>query len=189
MKDAYSFDADLEQLNQSYDKMYAAYCRIFDRCGLHYLVVEAESGPIGGDASHEFMVPCANGEDMVLHCAQLRLRGQPGEGRDRRPRASAAREPAVDAPPYQAVATPGKRTIGEVCEFLGVEEIESEDADLPGRRQADRRPACAATTSQRGQDPPAAGASVLVPADAAMIEKVTGAPWVSSAGRRSRSRW
>ena len=48
--------------------MYAAYCRIFARCGLSYLAVEAESGPIGGDASHEFMVPAENGEDTVLHC-------------------------------------------------------------------------------------------------------------------------
>ena len=68
MKDAYSFDASVEALNQSYEKMYAAYCRIFDRCGLNYLPVEAESGPIGGDASHEFMVPADNGEDTVLHC-------------------------------------------------------------------------------------------------------------------------
>ena len=64
MKDAYSFDASVEALNHSYEKMYAAYCRIFDRCGLHYLPVEAESGPIGGDASHEFMIPAENGEDV-----------------------------------------------------------------------------------------------------------------------------
>ena len=51
MKDAYSFDASVESLNESYEKMYAAYCRIFDRCGLNYLPVEAESGPIGGDVS------------------------------------------------------------------------------------------------------------------------------------------
>jgi prolyl-tRNA synthetase len=69
MKDAYSFDASLEQLNASYDKMYRAYCRIFTRCGLQYLAVEAESGPIGGDASHEFMVLADNGEDVVVHCA------------------------------------------------------------------------------------------------------------------------
>ena len=70
MKDAYSFDADLGQLNTSYDAMYEAYCRIFDRCGLPYVIVEAESGPIGGDSSHEFMVPCSTGEDKVIQCAQ-----------------------------------------------------------------------------------------------------------------------
>jgi prolyl-tRNA synthetase len=68
MKDAYSFDADVAQLNKSYDAMYEAYCRIFDRCGLAYVIVEAESGPIGGDASHEFMVPCSTGEDRVIQC-------------------------------------------------------------------------------------------------------------------------
>lgn len=68
MKDAYSFDTSVEALNASYDKMYAAYCRIFTRCGLKYLPVEAESGPIGGDASHEFMVVAENGEDSVVHC-------------------------------------------------------------------------------------------------------------------------
>src|SRR5688572_1016454 len=65
MKDAYSFDASKEGLDASYDKMYQAYCRIFERCGLPYLVVEAESGPIGGDASHEFMVLTDAGEDVV----------------------------------------------------------------------------------------------------------------------------
>jgi prolyl-tRNA synthetase len=70
MKDAYSFDTSLEGLNASYDKMYRAYCRIFSRCGLDYLAVEAESGPIGGDASHEFMVLADNGEDCVVHCRQ-----------------------------------------------------------------------------------------------------------------------
>lgn len=68
MKDAYSFGTSLEQLNVAYDAMYNAYCRIFERCGLKYLPVEAESGPIGGDASHEFMVPASNGEDFVIHC-------------------------------------------------------------------------------------------------------------------------
>ena len=74
MKDAYSFDTSLEQLNDSYDAMYRAYCRIFARCGLEYLPVEAESGPIGGDASHEFMVPADNGEDRIVHCAAAATR-------------------------------------------------------------------------------------------------------------------
>jgi prolyl-tRNA synthetase len=69
MKDAYSFDTSVEGLNASYQKMYDAYCRIFSRAGLEYLAVEAESGPIGGDASHEFMVLADNGEDSVVHCA------------------------------------------------------------------------------------------------------------------------
>ncbi len=69
MKDAYSFHTTLEGpggLNETYQKQYDAYCRIFSRCGLPYLTVEAESGPIGGSASHEFMVPSPTGEDTIL---------------------------------------------------------------------------------------------------------------------------
>ena len=71
MKDAYSFHLNVEGpggLNEAYDKMYAAYSNIFSRCGLDYSPVEAESGPIGGSASHEFMVNCASGEDTILKC-------------------------------------------------------------------------------------------------------------------------
>jgi prolyl-tRNA synthetase len=66
MKDAYSFHADVESLNTVYDQFYAAYERIFTRCGIPYVVVEAESGPIGGSASHEFMAACAAGEDTIV---------------------------------------------------------------------------------------------------------------------------
>ena len=66
MKDAYSFHADLESLNKVYDQFYHAYERIFTRCGIPFVVVEAESGPIGGSASHEFMAACAAGEDTLL---------------------------------------------------------------------------------------------------------------------------
>ncbi len=69
MKDAYSFSTNLDQLDEVYQQMYRAYCRIFSRCGLEYLPVEAESGPIGGDASHEFMIPADNGEDRIVHCS------------------------------------------------------------------------------------------------------------------------
>lgn len=69
MKDAYSFHVEVDGpggLNETYDRMYAAYCRIFDRCGLDYSIVEAESGPIGGSASHEFMCNSPVGEDTIL---------------------------------------------------------------------------------------------------------------------------
>ncbi len=71
MKDAYSFHMHLEGvggLNETYDKMFTAYSNIFRRCGLDFTAVEAESGPIGGSASHEFMVNCESGEDTVLKC-------------------------------------------------------------------------------------------------------------------------
>ncbi len=69
MKDAYSFHLRLDGpggLDETYQKQYDAYCRIFERCGLPYEIVEAESGPIGGSASHEFMVPSPTGEDTIL---------------------------------------------------------------------------------------------------------------------------
>jgi len=66
MKDAYSFHADVESLNKVYDQFYAAYQKIFTRCGIPFVVVEAESGPIGGSASHEFMAACTAGEDTLL---------------------------------------------------------------------------------------------------------------------------
>jgi prolyl-tRNA synthetase len=71
MKDAYSFHMQVEGpggLNEAYDAMYRAYTNIFTRCGLDFTAVEAESGPIGGSASHEFMVNCGSGEDTILKC-------------------------------------------------------------------------------------------------------------------------
>jgi len=69
MKDAYSFDADNKGLEESYKKMYGAYCRIFERCGLPYVAVEADPGVMGGGQSHEFMVPAESGEDMIGMCS------------------------------------------------------------------------------------------------------------------------
>lgn len=115
MKDAYSFEASIESLNKTYQKMYAAYCRIFSRCGLDYLVVEAESGPIGGDASHEFMIPAENGEDNVLHCSGC------GYAANQEKAEVGARDFAPPSVPLRAmekVATPGVSTIDNVSEFL-----------------------------------------------------------------------
>jgi prolyl-tRNA synthetase len=118
MKDAYSFNASLESLNESYEKMYAAYCRIFSRCGLTYLPVEAESGPIGGDASHEFMIPADNGEDAVLHCQSCGYAANQekaeigGRVAGETPAAKVAEQPLTQ------VATPGASTIEQVSSFL-----------------------------------------------------------------------
>ena len=68
MKDAYSFDIDNDSADVSYKKMYDAYCKIFESCGLRYKVVEADSGSIGGSFSHEFMVLANTGEDEVISC-------------------------------------------------------------------------------------------------------------------------
>jgi len=116
MKDAYSFGTSLEQLNAVYDQMYKAYCRIFARCGLNYLPVEAESGPIGGDASHEFMVPANNGEDRIVHCAACGYaanleRAETG-------RAAGAAPPAAGPGRPEKVHTPSATSIEQVSRML-----------------------------------------------------------------------
>jgi prolyl-tRNA synthetase len=115
-KDAYSFDASAEGLEKSYERMYAAYCRIFQRCGLAYLAVEAESGPTGGQTSHEFVVPAEGAEEIVAHCpacgyaatlecAQV---GPIGGGPSGAP-----------LEPLGKVDTPGATTIDQVSTMLG----------------------------------------------------------------------
>jgi len=176
MKDAYSIDADLPQLNQSYDAMYEAYCRIFDRCGLPYVIVEAESGPIGGDSSHEFMVPCSTGEDKVIQCGGCGYAANQERAEIGSPGEPAAR-PAAAAPPYQAVSTPNKRTIREVCEFLGAEESTSAKLLV---YLADGKPLGALLRGDHELNEAklrrVVGASTLAAADPAAIEKATGAP-------------
>ncbi len=116
MKDAYSFDADYEGLNKSYQLMYDAYCRLFTRCGLKYIIVEADSGAMGGDVSHEFMVPSPVGEDVLILCPKCGYSAN-------RERAEAAPIPAenqVPLLPTKEVATPDKHTIQEVGDFLKV---------------------------------------------------------------------
>lgn len=113
MKDAYSFHRDKESLDEGYQKMYDAYCRIFSRCGLPYIAVEAESGPIGGDASHEFMVLTEAGEDVVAITEN-------GDYAANTERAGCAPLPQDNATmsAVSEVHTPSQRTIDEVCAFL-----------------------------------------------------------------------
>ena len=72
MKDAYSFDKDEAGLEKNYQAMYAAYQRILKRCGLEFLITEADPGIMGGNVSHEFMVPAGDGEDLVLACPKCK---------------------------------------------------------------------------------------------------------------------
>jgi len=117
MKDAYSFDTSVEGLNASYDKMYRAYCKIFDRCGLAYLPVEAESGPIGGDASHEFMVLSDNGEDRVVHCASC---GYAANLERADIGLRIAKTVAAQPEPLTKVDTPNVGSIEQVSKLLGL---------------------------------------------------------------------
>ncbi|MCA9036642.1 MAG: proline--tRNA ligase [Planctomycetaceae bacterium] len=175
MKDAYSFGSSIEQLNAAYDAMYNAYCRIFERCGLEYLPVEAESGPIGGDASHEFMAPADNGEDFVVRCpgcnyAANQERADTGRVSNLPTKVNEAADPAK-------VATPNAGSIEQVSKMLNAAPtsfiktlIYSVDEKpvavlLRGDHEANEgkiRRACQATTVEL--------------ADEATILKVTGAP-------------
>ena len=116
MKDAYSFDRDVESAGKTYDGMFAAYSRIFERLGLQFRAVAADTGAIGGDRSHEFQVIADTGEDAIVYCptssfaanielaeavALLAARGAASQAMDK-------------------VATPGKSTCADVAELLGL---------------------------------------------------------------------
>jgi prolyl-tRNA synthetase len=117
MKDAYSFDADAEGLDASYRAMRDAYRRIFDRCGLRYIVVEAESGGMGGTDTEEFMVPLAVGDVLVVA-----EDGSYAANLDKAPvDPPPDRPPRPDAPPMAPVHTPGVGSVAAVCELLGTE--------------------------------------------------------------------
>ncbi len=114
MKDSYTLDPDAAALEVSYNAHKEAYCRIFDRCGITYVVVESDPGMMGGSGSHEFMAPSAAGEDEVALCdgcgyaANVELaRGVP-------------RTPAAPGWKREDVATPGARTIAEVTALLKI---------------------------------------------------------------------
>jgi prolyl-tRNA synthetase len=119
MKDAYTFHADEADLDVAYRAMEAAYCRVFERCGLRYTQVEADTGNIGGSESHEFMVLAETGEDAILSCTECRY-GANVEKATAGPVAAAPDWPLerTDAP--QAVDTPEMRSVDEVAAFLGV---------------------------------------------------------------------
>ncbi len=118
MKDSYSFDLDAAGLDVSYQKHYDTYCRIFDRCGLKYVAVEAHSGAMGGSQSHEFMVSTDAGEDLVVKCADCGYAAN-------LEKATSNLDPVEDLPPSgnsepELVHTPGQKTIEDVARFLGV---------------------------------------------------------------------
>jgi len=118
MKDAYSFSSTIEQLDETYQSMYDAYCRIFSRCGLPYVAVEAESGPIGGDCSHEFMIPSPNGEDRILKDTKSGYAANIERAETGRAAAAIPTEAAAEAKAFTQVSTPGAGGIEAVCKVL-----------------------------------------------------------------------
>lgn len=124
MKDAYSFDMDEAGLAVSYERMYAAYTRIFERCGLTFRAVEADSGTIGGSGgTHEFMALADIGEDTIVactHCGYAANLEKADSGVDTWERKGI--DPSVDeTPARERIHTPGTRTINELVSLLGVE--------------------------------------------------------------------
>jgi prolyl-tRNA synthetase len=115
MKDAYSFHATEEDAKREYQNMYDTYTRIFERCGLAFRAVEADTGAIGGSQSHEFQVLTETGEDALLACDACSYAANVEEAKARPPVAA-----APSSAQLEKVATPGKRTIEEVSAFLGV---------------------------------------------------------------------
>ena len=114
MKDAYSFDANEAGADVAYDKMYQAYRRIFERCGLRFRAVEADTGNIGGSSSHEFMVLADSGEDAIVSCDSCEYAANVEKAEVREPRTTAP----TPTQTLLKVATPARRTIEEVAEFL-----------------------------------------------------------------------
>ena len=116
MKDAYSFDRDVDSAGKTYDAMYAAYTRIFERLGLQFRAVAADTGAIGGDRSHEFQVIADTGEDAIVYCptstyaANIELAEA----------VSLIAQRGAASQAMEKVPTPGKSTCAEVAQLLGL---------------------------------------------------------------------
>ncbi len=174
MKDMYSFDRDEAGLDESYWACYHAYERIFSRCGLDVRRVEADSGAIGGDVTHEFMVLADVGEAVVLYCSACDYAANVE-------RAESGKVAQSEVPPKQLpmeeVATPGKTTIAEVTEFLGAAPQQCIKTMI---YLADGEPVAALVRGDHELNEikfqRVLGCASLELADAATIERVTGAP-------------
>ncbi len=116
MKDAYSFDIDEAGADAAYEKMFQAYRRVFERCGLKFRAVEADTGNIGGSSSHEFMVLAESGEDAIVSCSSCEYAANV-EKAELIATGQATPDPAMD---LQQVATPGMKSVEEVTTYLKV---------------------------------------------------------------------
>jgi prolyl-tRNA synthetase len=116
MKDAYSFHTDFADCQREYQNMYDTYRRIFDRCGLTYRPVEADTGAIGGTMSHEFQVLADSGEDAIVSCDKCTYAANVEKAELRPPTTQSS---ALSSESLKKVHTPDQRTIEEVSKFLG----------------------------------------------------------------------
>src|SRR5262245_5840075 len=115
MKDGYSFHTSAEDCRREYENMFQAYSRVFERCGLRFRPVEADTGAIGGSLSHEFQVLADSGEDAIASCGQCGYAANVEK-------AERGSEPSTPAPSraLEQVSTPDRRTVEDVSAFLGV---------------------------------------------------------------------
>ena len=176
MKDAYSFDRDEAGLNLSYQKMYDAYRRIFVRCGLTAIPVEAETGFMGGEDSHEFMILAESGEDTVVRCsscsyAASRERAAIGQPSTQRSVLNLKEEP------LKAVETPGVSSVEKVSAFLKVPPTQLVKTLI---YLADGQPIAVLVRGDHdlneGKLKKVSKATHLRMADPASVERTTGAP-------------
>lgn len=175
MKDMYSFDRDEEGLDQSYWAAYHAYQRIFNRCGVSARPVEADSGAIGGDVTHEFMVLADAGEDLVLYCPSCTYAANSERAEGVQPRVQSGEENIQLA--LVEVATPQASTIEQISAFL---QVRPEDCIKTLIYTADGRPVAALVRGDHNLNEiklrKQLQCETLELADDATIEKTTGAP-------------
>jgi prolyl-tRNA synthetase len=119
MKDAYSFHPDFDDLDRYYPRIYNAYLRVFARCGLQAVPIEADTGIMGGTGSHEFMLESPHGEDQFVVCAACGYRANTEKAVGVKP---AVDDLPADPPAMERVATPGVKTIAQLMDFFGTSE-------------------------------------------------------------------
>ncbi|HET7559607.1 MAG TPA: proline--tRNA ligase, partial [Limnochordia bacterium] len=182
MKDAYSFHRDEASLAETYRAMYDAYARIFARCGLKTVAVEADSGAIGGDDTHEFMVLADSGENAVVHCDRCNYAANVEKAECVAP-ADPPGDAAVAAPLPERVATPGAKSIEAVAALLGAKPqtiVKTLIYRLHFGGGKDDQTIAVLVRGDRQLNElkliKAAGAERAEMADAAEVERVTGAP-------------
>jgi prolyl-tRNA synthetase len=176
MKDAYSFDSDLEGAKESYKKMYDAYHKIFNRLGLRFRAVEADTGLIGGSSSHEFMVLAQTGEEGIASCTKCDYAANV-ERAELKTGAGSWEPGAGEVKPLEKVQTPGKKTVEEVSAFLKVTPQQLVKTLL---FSADGRPVAVLVRGDHQVNEIKVrrllGVSDLVLADAGKVETWTGGP-------------
>ena len=175
MKDAYSFDKDEAGAEQSYWNMFEAYKKAFSRIGLRFKPVQADSGAIGGDFSHEFMVLAETGEDTIASCTGCEFAANLEKARVVAPEGPDMT--GAECPAMEQVATPGAHTVDEVCAFLSITPDKLVKTLL---FVVDGNPVAALVRGDREVNDAKlrnlVGGNEIALADEEMVRKLTGAP-------------